>query len=172
MVQLLETVDWAHNPIPYARVGLFDRAREIIAGGYSGERAQLHVRALETASAGRFREAATALQEVVDVGRDRPASDFYNTSILLAQMWVRAGSPTQGIRVLEEAVVTRPVFIIAGPATAWWIKAQVKLVGAYRSAGRLEKAAALEAQVRRLMSAADPDHPFLRELDEPTPVGS
>ncbi len=165
MRDLLSEVDWAHNPVPYTHVGLFDRAHEIIAGGYASETARLHVRALETAASGSFREAATALQQVVDIRRENPTSGFYDTSVTLADMWERSGSASQAIRVLEEAVVTQPVYNVPGLTGAWWIKAQVKLVGAYRRAGRADDADALEAQVRQLMSVADPDHPFFRELE-------
>jgi len=161
----LDRIEWAHNPVPYAQAGLFDRAHDIIAGGYSWGPDRQVARGLEAAAAGQPSAATKELQQAVDMLRGRPTDAFYVASLALADAWASAGSPSQVIRVLEETVATTPAYGGTGPAGAWWIKAQVKLAGAYRRLGRFGDADVVEGQVRRWMSLADPDHPFFRDLE-------
>ncbi len=165
VVKHLDRIEWAHNPVPFAQAGLFDRANEIIAGGCSRGSARLLTRGLEAAAAGQILDATKALQQATDLLRDRHGDGFYIASRALADVWESAGNPLQVIRVLEETVVAPPNYGETGPAGVAWIKAQVRLVETYREAGRFEAADALEAQVRRLMAVADADHPFFRDLE-------
>jgi DNA-binding winged helix-turn-helix (wHTH) protein/tetratricopeptide (TPR) repeat protein len=162
----LDRIEWAHNPVPFAQAGLFDRANEIIAGGYSQGPGRRVARGLEAGAAGRYPEATKELQQAVDMLRDRPTNGFYVASLALADVWASAGSSSQVIRVLEETVATAPAYGTTGPAGAAWIKAQVRLVGAYRQGGRHDEAEVLAARVRALLSLADPDLPLLADLGQ------
>ena len=158
---------WAYNPAPFARAGLFDRARAIAREPAHGANRALHdamARAEELLSAGRFREAEALLEPVVVRLRSRPHIDFYNASLSRADAWELAGDQTQALRVLEETVIQPPRYVVPGLSAAWWIKAQVRLVIAYRRAGREPEAAELESSVRSLLSHADADHPLFVTL--------
>lgn len=158
---------WAYDPVLFARAGLFDRAHEIMqAPSISGPRAarEAIARAEEALSLGRTRDAIDLLERAVAVVRARPHVDFFNASLSLAQAWRDVGSTAQAIRVLEEASQTRPGYRGPGLAGAWWIKTQVWLAHAYRDVGRHVEAAQLEERLGHLLSQADPDHPFLTDL--------
>jgi DNA-binding winged helix-turn-helix (wHTH) protein/tetratricopeptide (TPR) repeat protein len=164
VIEHLDRMEWAHNPVPFAQAGLFERAGDIIAGGYSWGPDRQVARGLEAGAAGRFSEATRELQQAVDMLRDRPTDAFYIASLALADVWAAAGNGAQVIRVLEETVATAPAYGTTGPAGAAWIKAQVRLARAYREAGRSDEADGLAVQVRALLSLADPDFPLLGEL--------
>jgi DNA-binding winged helix-turn-helix (wHTH) protein/tetratricopeptide (TPR) repeat protein len=158
---------WAYNPAPFARAGLFDRARAIAREPAHGANRALHdamARAEELLSAGRFRETEALLEPIVVRLRTRPHLDFYNASLSRADAWEKAGDHAQALRVLEETVVQPPRYVVPGLSAAWWIKAQVRLVIAYRRAGRDTEAAELESRVRTLLSQADADHPLFATL--------
>ena len=87
--------------------------------------------------------------------------EFYNASLSLARAWEEAGSRSQALRVLEEAVRERPAYVGPGLAGAWWIKTQVQLAEAYRKAGRPQRAVTVDERLRTLLAHADPGH---REL--------
>jgi len=159
----LDRIEWAHNPVPFAQAGLFDRANEIIAGGYSFGPDRMVARGLEAGAAGRLAEAKTELQQAVDMLRGWPTIAFYVASLALADAWASEGNGAQVIRVLEETVATAPAYGTPGPVGRW-IKAQVRLVQAYREAGRRDEAEQLASRVRALLSLADPDFPLLADL--------
>ena len=159
--------EWAYNPVPFARAGLFERAHEIMgAPGVSGPRAarEAIAHAEEALTLEQPRKAVALLQRALDVLRARPDVDFFNASLSLAQAWTDLDSPAQAIRVLEEAEQARPSYRAPGLAGAWWIKTQVRLAQAYQTGGRSAEAAQVAHRIRQLLSQADADHPFLQAL--------
>jgi len=169
VVEHLDRLGWAHDPVPFAQAGLFARANAIVAGGYSWGPHRQVARGLEAAAGGRFPEATKELQQAVDRLRNRPTDPFYVASLALADVWESAGNRLQAVRVLEETVATRPAFGTTGPAGAAWIKAQVRLARAYRRAGRSDEAENLAGRVRALLSLADPGFPLLAQLESGGP---
>jgi DNA-binding winged helix-turn-helix (wHTH) protein/tetratricopeptide (TPR) repeat protein len=160
---------WSWNPLPFARAGLFDRVRELLAEPAVGaDHVALRKAALgeEALAAGRFSDAITHFQDALDRLRMRPGHPYYGTSISLARAWRAIGDDTQVVRVLEEAVRTQ-----AYPGAAvFWIKAQAHLVQVYRRHGRHDEAAAIAERVRGLFAHADADHPFWRLLQADPPT--
>jgi len=155
------------NSLVLARAGRFAEARARLAGALPmvQERDGPTVDLLAAAASGRLEGQPLALQTEVDRWRPLGTSAFYLKSLELAEVWDKVGNVSQAIRVLEETVAQPPTFMgPPDPAGHWWLKAHVELVGAYRRVGRLAEADPLEAEVRRLMAVADPDHPFFRAL--------
>jgi serine/threonine-protein kinase len=86
----------------------------------------------------------------------------------LAQAHMRAGNPARALEVLEATTPLRArAFDLVGGA-GWmpWIRAQAALARLYRQLGRTADAAAREADIRNLLSEADPHLPLLKRLGE------
>jgi tetratricopeptide (TPR) repeat protein len=87
----------------------------------------------------------------------------------LAEAHIRAGQSARALEVLEATTPLRArAFDLVGGA-GWmpWIRAQAVLARLYRQLGRIADAAAREAEIRSLLTEADPDLPLLRRLGEP-----
>jgi tetratricopeptide (TPR) repeat protein len=87
----------------------------------------------------------------------------------LAEAHVRAGQSARALEVLEATTPLRArAFDMVGGA-GWmpWIRAQAALARLYRQLGRTADAAAREADIRNLLTEADPDLPLLKRLGEP-----
>ena len=174
-LERMERMGWKPNPLLFARAGLFARAREAMQQPiFRRQTASLEALVLgeEALGAGRLLDAISLLQQGIQAVRPIPRNHFYNASLSLSRAWVARGDRSQAVRVLEEAVNERPAYMAPGLPGAWWIKCQVALVEAYRQAGRFQDAAAVDAQVRRLLSHADQDHPFLVRLETVRQHGS
>ncbi len=48
---------------------------------------------------------------------------------------------------------------------AYWLRTRLELAKLYRSVGRVDEARVVEADLRKLLALADPDHPILLELE-------
>jgi hypothetical protein len=167
MAELLGRHRWAYNPVPFARAGMFNRAKEIMQAprvGVVGKPHHAVARGEEFLAARRYDKAIEELQRGFDLLRGRPTSVFYMTAMSLARAWHESGDTSQEILILEDAIRARPPFIAPGPPIAWWIKTQVHLVAAYDEAARTKEANALAGQIRKLLSQADPNHPFVETL--------
>jgi DNA-binding winged helix-turn-helix (wHTH) protein len=171
----LNKLEYAYNPAPFARAGLFDRARAIMgAPGVGSHRSAYRAIALaeDALASGRFDDAIPQFQLAADQLRRARDRYFYNTLISLARAWQGAGNASQAVRALEEAAKERPPYMGPGLPAAWWIKARVLLARAYRAVGRHADADRAAAEVRQDLRFADPDHPFLRALATTPPRGS
>jgi tetratricopeptide (TPR) repeat protein len=90
----------------------------------------------------------------------------------LADAHLRLGRPARALEVLEATVPLRAkMYELTGlPGGLAWIRAQVALARLYRTVGRPNDAARVEATIRPLLSEADPDLPLLQELGSPSPI--
>jgi len=88
----------------------------------------------------------------------------YRTAAVLADVWVPQDKLEEALEVLEDAS-RRRITSYPGNREAWFL-VQVRLRGIYRLLGREAEAQEIEAELRRLLSRADPDNWVLCELDE------
>jgi hypothetical protein len=86
----------------------------------------------------------------------------------LAQAHMRAGQSARALEVLEATTPLRVRAYDAVGGAAWmpWIRAQAALARLYRQLGRTAAAAAREAEIRDLLTEADPNLPLLKQLGE------
>ena len=82
----------------------------------------------------------------------------------LAHAWEQQGNFQRAIGVLEAVRPFKTRYLFAGWATTW-MKTQLRLAQLYRKVGREQEAREIEAELRKLLPYADPDHPFLRQLN-------
>ena len=87
----------------------------------------------------------------------------FGGSETLASAWEQQGNFQRAIGVLEAVrpFRTRYVFPLIAPE---WMKTQLRLAQLYRKAGREQEAREIEAELLKLLTYADPDHPMLVEL--------
>lgn len=121
---------------------------------------QVEVEATLPASA---RLASLTRVEALPIGWD--TARYYLHVETLASLLQESGSPDAALAVLERAASYRdrahrdPVHI-----GYFWMRVQKRLADAYRAAGRPSKAEPIEADLLRVLAAADPDFPLLLEL--------
>jgi hypothetical protein len=86
----------------------------------------------------------------------------------LAAAYEQAGDPQRASHVLLTWFASRSELAIdrrtGRPHGHNWIAAQADLARLYRQTGRGREAEPIEAELRRLLAVADPDHPVLRQL--------
>src|SRR5262249_21615611 len=89
---------------------------------------------------------------------------FFMGSESLARALVKKGDRARAIEVLERASARRrqAAFYQAGQ---YWVWIRFRLSQFYREAGRGNEARAIEAELRKLLALADPDHPIRRALE-------
>jgi tetratricopeptide (TPR) repeat protein len=88
---------------------------------------------------------------------------------LLSESLARAreiqGNGEDALRVLEEAAQAKNSFGLFGPMTGTlWQRVEWQRARLHRKMGREPEAQQLEADLRKLLAYADPDHPILRRL--------
>lgn len=79
------------------------------------------------------------------------------------------GRRGEAIATLESCAAERPSFVSGNFRAPFWMRLKVHLAETYRRAERIADAEAQEAEVRKLMAAADPDHPLLKRLNKTRP---
>ena len=96
----------------------------------------------------------------------RPLGAFrffaFGGSESLARAWEQQGNFQRAIGILEAVRPFRTRYLF--PGSAKWMKTQLRLAQLYRKVGREQEAGEIEAELRKLLVYADPDHPFLRQL--------
>jgi tetratricopeptide (TPR) repeat protein len=96
---------------------------------------------------------------------------FLLGSEALARAWELKGNLSQAIRVLEH-VSTNRTRIAMGHEAFIWVHLEGHLAQLYRKAGRDEDADRTEAELRRLLTYADPDNPLLVRLKQSATLAS
>ena len=150
-----------------ARAGAPDEAREALEGWQApsrlsrGQRAALvrTVRGELARLEGRLGEAIPLLEEGLAEIRNNVL--FYLGSDSLALAWLAEDEPSRAARVLDEAAQPVPPNLAAG---AFWLTLKLRRAQVYRQLGRVEEAEQIEADLRKLLAHADPDHVILRAL--------
>lgn len=160
------------NPILMARSGLLSEARRAIADrdrskvweethhgkGYSkvmhGE--------LELAS-GQPAKAISLLEEgTASIRRPRSFTSFLGPEAL-ANAWEEMGNLPKAIEGLELISREKPRGDMAMGFA--WMRDEWQLAQLYRKVGRVQDAERIEAELRKLLAVADPDHPILVQLE-------
>jgi tetratricopeptide (TPR) repeat protein len=95
------------------------------------------------------------------------ATAYLMGSEILAEAWREQGDSTNAVAVLRTALEKESFLlldqsVLTGPL---WLRLQAQLAQLYRDMGQHEDASKIEAELRRLLALADPDHPILRQLD-------
>ena len=93
--------------------------------------------------------------------------DFYLGSESLATAWQRLGNETQALRVLEDAAQLKARYRNRELTGAFGrFRVQARLAREYRKLGRVQEAEAIEAELLRMLTYADADHPIVRQIRE------
>ena len=77
----------------------------------------------------------------------------------------RTNRGSEALAVLEAAVAAEPRYAMTGVSGAFWLRVLGRLALAYRDHGDIPKAEAVEDRLRRLLVAADRDHPLVAQLE-------
>lgn len=113
---------------------------------------------------GQTAEAIRLLEAGVRGLQPWPTAYFFLGSESLAQAWEQRGNTSKAVEVLEAAARLKWPAIVWPSAPFIWMKNQVHLAQLYRQLGREQDASEIEAELRRLLAPADPDHPVFRQL--------
>jgi tetratricopeptide (TPR) repeat protein len=161
-----------------ANVGLLEEAETLLedlpdelSPGARGNIAL--VRGTAELARGRPRQAVSLLSDAVNtlVTQDYLAP-YFMAALQLARAWQEIGYPERAARLLEEASQQRDRLIRG--ARFYWMRIELQRAELYRTVGRNDEAAEVEARLWLLCSYADPDFPILRELErrqDPPPLG-
>ena len=90
----------------------------------------------------------------------------------LARAWELKGNLSQAIRVLENVSKDRTRIAMSVAGSFIWVHLEGHLAQLYRKAGRDEDADRTEAELRRLLTYADPDDPLLVRLKQSPTLAS
>jgi tetratricopeptide (TPR) repeat protein len=119
---------------------------------------------------GRLGEAVVLLRQLMPAIREGPpplftlgGSQGQYAAVKLAEALEATGRVPEAIATLEEAVSDRVAVTIANTPNRW-LRTSAQLARLYRKNGQEEKARAVEAQLLKLLAAADADHPLVAEL--------
>lgn len=112
---------------------------------------------------GRMEEAVRLLEQGVERLRPRARPVYFLAVESLADAWERRGNRKRALQVLEAATQPR--------AEAFWdglfsMRVQLRLAELHRKMGHLERAQAIETELRHLLVYADPDHVVLKQVEE------
>jgi tetratricopeptide (TPR) repeat protein len=123
---------------------------------------------------GNFAVAIGELEAAMRLENDwfRMQTGFYLGSESLAAALEKKGDIDGAIRALEQASDAKSQAVINQNWGAYWLRTRLELARAYRTAGRVEDARKVEADLQRLLAFADPEHPILRELQKPADTPS
>ena len=115
---------------------------------------------------GQTAEAIEALEEGTNEADYR--SSLYLGVELLAQIWLEQGKTERARQVLEmnsdHREKVQAAFSSYQAAPLFWMRLRLQLAELYRQTGREREAREVEAELSKLLSHADPDHPFLIAL--------
>ncbi|MEE8606399.1 MAG: hypothetical protein V3S55_02250, partial [Nitrospiraceae bacterium] len=160
-----------------ARAGLVSEAQKLISNADTAKRGgetrskllgqmargELAVARGQTAEAiGLLEDSVPALRPLV---QPCCASYFFLGSESLALAWERQGEWQKALAVLEQASQERArVYYRAMSPGVFWMRIEWRRAEFYRKIGRDEEAREIEAELLKLLSYADPDHPILLQL--------
>lgn len=109
---------------------------------------------------GEKRKGISSLEEALSRHRwTRRSANLYRFSESLAQALEEQGDFPKAIHVLED--LPQGNFNPSGPD---WLRTRAQLARLYRKAGRVQDAEKVEAELKKLLVYADPDHPLLLQL--------
>ncbi len=115
---------------------------------------------------GQTAEAIEALEEGIHEVDFR--SPLYLGVESLAQIWLEQGKPERARQILEmnsnHREKIQAAFSGYESAPLFWMRLRLQLADVYRQTGREEAAKRVDAELSKLLSHADPDHPFLIAL--------
>ncbi len=113
---------------------------------------------------GSTRQAIALFEEAIGLAA---AWSFFGTggSESLARAWERQDNLQTAIGVLEAVRPFKTRYLFPSPYyVTEWMKTQLRLAQLYRKVGREQEAREIEAELRKLLAYADPDHPFPRQI--------
>ena len=116
---------------------------------------------------GKTAQAIRLLQEGIEPPWMGPfISAYFLGTETLANAWEQQGNMSKAIRLLEESSQGRAKALAAlrGSSSFFWMRVRLRLASFYRKVGREQEAREIEAELRKLLAYADPDHPILRQL--------
>lgn len=90
------------------------------------------------------------------------SASYFLATEALAEALVAAGNADRAMRILEAAA--DQVGWQYPASAAYWMHVRMQLADVYRSVGRIDDARSLEADLRRLLSQADANHPLVLRL--------
>ncbi|MDA2914237.1 tetratricopeptide repeat protein [Acidobacteriia bacterium AH_259_A11_L15] len=150
----------------FARTGLFAEAERAIAYMEEKNRPEVAIAAVrgELALArGQTAQAIPLLQKGLEVAPNFFFGPSLTAAESLADIWERQGDLPRAIQVLETASQEKKRAFFGGDAYDW-MRVQMGLAQLYRKVGREQDAQKIEAELRKLLAYADPDHALLRQL--------
>jgi tetratricopeptide (TPR) repeat protein len=160
---------WEAIAILQARAGLTSEARRFVkAVQGQDERPRSHNVSGEIAlEQGNLDDAIAELEKGASLAPEwnRQAPGFFLGSESLAAALQKKGDAKLALQVLERASQRKFQAIINNNSGAYWLRARLALARLYRLAGRVEDAQVVQAELRKLLARADPDHPILLELE-------
>jgi len=154
--------------LPEAQRRLKELEERIGKLGYLSRPGELEILRGEIAFArGDLESAIRELEEgtrlAQDLGR-RP--QFHLGSETLATALMKKGDARRAIEILERASERKFLAAVSNDsAVPYWMRNRLDLAKLYRHAGRIKDAQAIEADLSKLLTLADPDYPIRRELD-------
>ena len=159
-----------------ARLGLASQAEEAREKVLARYRVSKETEALLRGTI-RIMEGAVALaagktSEAIDVLEEGASGGGYRSPVSLAaeslaQVWLEQGRTEKALGVLERNSHNLEKVHAAfnwGPAPLYWMRLRLQLANLYRQTGRDDEARKVEAELSKLLSHADSDHPFLIAL--------
>ncbi len=164
-----------------ARLGLLSRAEEarekwlarFVSSKMARSKQQGNIRIIEGALAlarGQTVEAIEALEEGLKKARDSSRAPAYLGAESLARIWLEQGKTEKARQVLERnshhLEKVHAIFLAWEAAPLFWMRLRMQLAELYHKTGREQEAREVEVELSKLLSHADPDHPFLIALAE------
>ena len=114
---------------------------------------------------GRTAEAIDELKKSLENSAILGKASFFLGAETLAAALARQGDEKGAVRVFERASLQkRPAVFLRMSNGGLWTRNQFLLARLYRKVGRVADAEKIEAELARLLAAADSDHPILVEL--------
>ena len=161
-------------PILLARLGPLSRAEEVKEEVTSRLRSSRLTAAKRKGDIkimqGELARAKGVTSEAIDALEEGLASPC-NRSVAylgaesLAQIWLGQGEIEKALLVLEthssRLEKVHAAFSSWEPAILFWMRLRLLLADVYRQTGQKREAQEVEAELSKLLSQADPDHPFL-----------
>ena len=140
------------------------RAFGLQRGGYSVSGAAYGELALARGNTAR---GITLLEEEVAKSQSQRHPTSYLAAESLARAYQKQGNLEAAARVLkrmseERAKLYPPTGVMY---SVYWMRTQLQLAQIYREMGRNQDAQTVEAELRKLLAYADPNHPILVELN-------
>jgi len=115
----------------------------------------------------RFTDAVSLLQRTFGEESQNRTAFAQLTGADLATALEKSGDEANALRVLEK-VSTMRMWNVPGLTFygVFWLRNQARVSAYYHRLGRNQEARTIDDQLRKLLAAADPDHPILQQLNQ------